>query len=372
VSAEARRLELSAQFESGSLSGLGEDREIQVGAQKVKLSACKRVHFQPKSMVVLTDGKSLEGALVGLDKISLLIGGQTLTVSLSRATVIQVQAAAPVAAVECTFVARQGEMEVGRFSTRVPIRGVPLVEPADPTKVAIQSPKLAAEKVVKALPDNASDIRVGGGGRYLILHLPKLKKLAVFDVNEAAITRYIPLAEDKIFYGAGLEKLVVGLATKGTIERWDLSTGEKELTRAMPGLADVYSVVMGFASRGPVFVNDLALDLATLKPLPIKFQHGGPTSWSPVSADGTVFGAWKPNQSPIESISFVLEGEELNRYEGGELGHISAGRQLLRVVRIWITHISTLLVDSDRSQERACFAPGSLTTAPPEQLSGRA
>jgi hypothetical protein len=323
---EERRLELFAQFETGTLTGLVADREIQVGAQKVKLSACRRLQFQPRPAAVLGDGKTLEGAATGLERVEFLVGGQPVTLSLSRATALRVVAPGPVAAVDCTLIARHDDQEVGRFQTRLPVRGVTLVAPGDPAAVAIQPPDLEAEKVVKELPDLASDIRVGGGGRYLVLHLPKLKKLAVFDVNEAAIVRYIPLTEDKVFYAAGLDKVVVGLSTKGVLERWDLATGEKELTRPMPGLADVTAVCMGSASHGPVVVNaDTVFDLDTLRPLPIRFQHGGPVSWSPVAADGTVFGAWKPNQSPTESISFVLEGDELKRYEGGELGHIVPG-----------------------------------------------
>ena len=320
-----RRLELSAQFETGAVEGLVEDQDIQVGAQKVKLSACKRVQWQPKPVVFLADGKSLEGVPTGLDKIAVAVGGQTLTVNLGRATSMVVQATKPVAAVECILVARLGDKEVGRYQTRLRVEGVTLIEPADPASVVIRPPGGAVDKQVKTLPGIASDIAVGGGGRYLVLHLPKLKKLAIFDVNEAKITRYVPLTEDKVVYAAGLEKLVVGLTAKGILERWDLQTGEKELTRSSPGAADIGRVLIGSASRGPVLVNDTFVGLDTLKPLPIKFPDGFPAPWSPVAADGTVFGSWKPNQSPAESTTFVLQGDELKRYNEGGMGHVVPG-----------------------------------------------
>jgi hypothetical protein len=214
---------------------------------------------------------------------------------------------------------------VGRSKTRLPIEGVTLVQPADLSGTGIVPARLGEEKLVKKLPDIAGDICVGGGGRYLVLHLPKLKKLAVFDVNEAAIVRYLPLTEDKVVFAAGLEKVVVGLTAKGALERWDLHSGEKELTRTAPDAADVNRVLLGSASRGPVLVNETFLDLQTLKPVPIKFTEGYPPPWSPVSADGTVFGAWKANQSPTESTSFVLQGTELKRYNEGGMGHIVPG-----------------------------------------------
>jgi hypothetical protein len=322
---KVRRLELSAQFETGAITGVADDREIQVGGQKVQLSAVKRLQFQPKPMAVLADGKTLEGAMSGLDKVALAFGGQTVAADLSKATSVQVFAQKPAVSVDCTIIAKLEDTEVGRHQARLLVRGASLVEPADLSGTGIVPAKLGEEKVVKKLPDIASEIRVGGGGRYLVLHLPKLKKLAIFDVNEASIVRYIPLAEDKVVYAAGLDKIVVGLTAKGVIESWDLNTGEKIASRALAGAAEVTSVLMGFASHGPVVVNGAFYDLDSLKPLPIKTPHGYPPPWSPVSADGTVFGAWKTNQSPAESISLVLQGDELKRYDEGGVGHVVPG-----------------------------------------------
>ena len=284
---DERRLEVTAHFETGAVTGLVADRGIVVGTRKLRLSACARIQKPPRPAVTLADGKTIEGVPTGLGKVAFLVGGQIVTFDLSRATAVEVVAPAPILAVECTVVVRQGAKEVGRSSGRIAVRGVDLLAPADLTGLAIVPPKLAADKVVKNLPEIASDVRVGGGGRYLVLHLPKLKKLAVFDVNEAAIVRYIPLAEDKVVYAAGLDKVVVGLCKRGVVERWDLGTGVKELSRAVPGAADVDRVVLGSASRGPVLVNGDFLDLGTLRPLPIKSPHGLPAPWSPVSADGT-------------------------------------------------------------------------------------
>ena len=77
---------------------------------------------------------------------------------------------------------------------------------------------------------------------------------------------------------------------------------------------------MGAAPHGPVAINGAFYDLYTLKPLPIRSPFGFPPPWSRVSADGTVFGGWKSNQSPAESTSFVLQGDELKRYDDGGTG----------------------------------------------------
>jgi len=91
--------------------------------------------------------------------------------------------------------------------------------PADPSAVTIAPPVLTEDKVVKRLPDAFSDVVPGGGGRYLIFHLPRLKKLAVFDVAEARVSRYIPLTEDKVFFAAGRDAVIIGLPKANRLER---------------------------------------------------------------------------------------------------------------------------------------------------------
>jgi hypothetical protein len=323
---ETGLLEVSAHFDGGAaVTGTVADRDVRVGARTVKLSTCSRFRRDPRPAVVLRDGKTLDGMPAGLERVAFQVGSQTLTLDLSGVTALQVEVQRLPTGVDCTVIVRQGSQEVGRAQARLTVRDGPLVTPADLIGGTIRPPRLGADTVVKALPDTAADVRVGGGGRYLVLHLPKLKRLAVFDVNAGALTRFIPLTEDKIVYAAGLDKLVVGLSEKGVLERWNLETGEKELTRPVPGLEAIGCVLMGSASHGPVLVNATFFDLDTLKPLPIRLPFGAPAPWSPVSADGTVFGAWKSNQSPTETTTFVLEGEELKRYNEGGTGHVVPG-----------------------------------------------
>src|SRR5262249_49377937 len=75
----------------------------------------------------------------------------------------------------------------------------------------ITAPVLEADRVVRPVPEPFRNLALGGGGRYFILHLPKSRKLAVFDVNQAAITQRIPVAEENVSFAAGLDKLVVVL-----------------------------------------------------------------------------------------------------------------------------------------------------------------
>ena len=79
-----------------------------------------------------------------------------------------------------------------------------------------------------------------------------MKKLAIFDVNEARVTKFIPLTEDDIAFAAGLDSIVVGLKKSGKLERWSLTTFELEKTVAPPFSEAITSVALGHGSNGPV------------------------------------------------------------------------------------------------------------------------
>jgi hypothetical protein len=77
-------------------------------------------------------------------------------------------------------------------------------------------------------------------------------------------------------------------------------------------------------------VNGYFLDLESFKKIPVLSDKGnerplGSALGRFVSGDGTVFGSWKSNQSPVEAVIFVYEGGIVKRYEGGELMHIIPG-----------------------------------------------
>src|SRR5207244_3136932 len=104
-----------------------------------------------------------------------------------------------------------------------------------------------------ALPGAVEQLVVGGGGRYIILHLPSKRQLAVFDANEARVVKYLPLAEDAVKIAAGKDKLFVVLLKNNLIVRYNLRTFEKEVTAQfpVPG-AEIFVALMGSHSHGPL------------------------------------------------------------------------------------------------------------------------
>jgi len=205
--------------------------------------------------------------------------------------------------------------------------------PRDP--VVITPAELGGDKVVKALPSAIADVVVGGGGRFLILHLPRDRKLAVFDVSQAKVVKYLPLASDDVKLAAGMNKLVVVLSDKKLIQRWDLLKLEREATKPLPFKEGVRAACMGSASAGPLllFENNgderpataQFFDLNTLKPADIPWDGGKAPATLAVflnaSADGRLFAMRDGVGSEPHSLTTILlEGNRAKVHVGGMPG----------------------------------------------------
>jgi hypothetical protein len=216
-----------------------------------------------------------------------------------------------------------------------PLAGDPLPPPR-PGPVN-RPPRLAADQIEKMLPSTIADVAVGGGGRYLILHLPQERKLAVFDVSEAKIKGYVSAAGSSVKFAAGREKLLVALGGENVIQSWNLATLQREATAPLPVQFKISLIAMGSNSDGPLLVASadgiwraelFFMDIMTLKKLPIERTgdshiHIMEGDGVRASADGRVFGMW----SVFMGIrTLVLEGKEARGYhENGLVGHIVPG-----------------------------------------------
>jgi len=211
-------------------------------------------------------------------------------------------------------------------------------KPSDdpPSASGIKPPALAKDKVVKAVPSTITDLAVGGGGRYIILYMAKDHKLGIFDLNEDRIVRYITLTADNIKSAAGQTKIVVVLTDTNVIQRWDIATGERDLSIPLATKGKIKLLSMGSASDGPILVgfedgfnsSVIFADLKTLRPLPYAMTGARGVSSKDCfvrsSADGKVFGMWNPNSSPSGITTLVIAGKGVKAsYEHDSAGHVT-------------------------------------------------
>lgn len=244
------QLRLTAVYPEGSVRGVVEDADFRVGETAVKLSQARRLLPGPPPRVVLREGRSLRGPLGGLDAVGVRLGGARVVLDLSRAAEVRLEPPLGLQGLTASVVARQDGKEIGRVLRVLEVEGVAAPDEEE-ALLDIEVPALEKGVEVRRLDAWVRDVAVGGGGRYLILHLPRLTKLAVFDVNEARVVKEVPLPANDIKFTAGLDKLVIALGD-GTVQRWSLKTFEQELAVAAPTKGRIVAISMWAASQGPV------------------------------------------------------------------------------------------------------------------------
>lgn len=213
--------------------------------------------------------------------------------------------------------------------------------------VEIKPAKLTADTVEVKLPGKVADTCAGGGGRYLFLHIPETKQLAVFDATAAKVVKYLPLAADRVKFAAGMNKLVVGYPAENTLVRYDLATLEKEATLANRHCDDIRHLCMGSASAGPLLVAGMtglnggrgAQFTRVVLLDPATFADADPERLFPqgsldvesarhfrASPDSSVFGSWRTSSSPQGLESLVLLGRSATLERAHESpGHVVPG-----------------------------------------------
>jgi S1-C subfamily serine protease len=302
---------VSARFGTTTISGSVPDREFAVGQKKLKLSQVQRIESSDSPKTTLLNGESVSGSIVGLGSVELRLADQPLRVDLAKADRVEFVPPAEPSTLIYSVVASVDGKEVARKSLNITL---PKTGGAQPESKIVLSPvDLEASRVTRALPDRFSDVCMGGGGRYLFFLLPKLAKIALFDVAQAKIVNYFPAPDPNVKFAAGIDKLIIALPTHSILQRWNLTTFERELSVPFVGQQSIHMVLLGHASNGPVVVNGNYLNLSSLSEMDLKdVPRGGPRerfgfgTQAAISADGTVVGRTATNSSPGGLDTIIL------------------------------------------------------------------
>ncbi len=191
--------------------------------------------------------------------------------------------------------------------------------------LGIKPATLADDKSEIKLPGNVSDACTGGGGRFLILHIADKRLLAVFDVNEAKVAKFLPLSADTVRFAAGMNKLIVAYPDQNILDRYDLTSFQKEGSGPCPLDGTVRHLAMGSASAGPLLVDYAKkgtgggtpvayLDPATFREVDLPPENksatlgGGEQMHFRAAPDGSAFGAWNTGQSPHGLHTVLFRG----------------------------------------------------------------
>jgi hypothetical protein len=334
---------LSARYARGSVTAEVPDQEIKVGGSAVKLSEVRRLVGGARPRVWLREGKVLHGELAGADAVTAQLGATSVTLDLGKAAEVRVQPPQGLHGLVATVIARRAGQEVGRVTRHVAVQGVP--QPGeDEVFLDIAEAPLSADRVIYKLEAPVADVAVGGGGRYLIFHLPAAKKLAVFDVAAARVVKSLPAPDTNLKLAASLEHLLVALPSSSTLQRWDLQTLEQDLTAPYPFQGEIVALTMGCSSHGPALalVKTGNTPFPALHLLSVDRLTKRETGWAPPgqrfpflqggvwhlrsTADGKATGVWMTAMHPTGLRCVQWDGQiAQDNYSHSDHGHVIPG-----------------------------------------------
>jgi hypothetical protein len=242
-------------------------------------------------------------------------------------------------------------------------------EPAEATEVD------GREKRTVKLPAAIDYMVVGGSGKYLVAHLRSVQKLAIIDVKEAKVAKYLSFPSADILFACGAEKLFVIMKEQSIIQRYSLASFEREVSSPLPTGATAGTMAMGHASLGPILVGAagdrlgngsfMLLNPKTLKPMEEKGEVRGREfecySGCIVRAapNGQVFTSTRTSVSPSGFYTLVLSnGKPETHYEHDSPGMLlpsADGSRIYTSMGVYSNVIKP--INADRARERGVMMP---------------
>jgi hypothetical protein len=319
------QIALSANYGQSSLSGIIEDGSFTVDGKPCRLSRVRRLEGEVKPRVILDDGTTLEGAITGLSSVVVTMDPAQVTMDLSEATSAILRPIGLTDKVDYHVAVSKNDKLAKTISGEINIANI-IAFPSnamssDAAKLS-PSPLAAAQTEIR-LPGDISDVAVGGGGRFLILYMPIVRQIAVFDTSIAAVIKYLPVASDDIIFAAGADKLIIAYASRNLLQRYSLKTFEREITAPIPARGALKAIAMGANSHGPLLMEASSLaSFSLVDPNTLALINspaGGGTDYQSfrdsdqirASADGRVFGRWIPGAATSRMQIMISEGNSV-------------------------------------------------------------
>jgi hypothetical protein len=173
------------------------------------------------------------------------------------------------------------------------------------------------------------------------MQCPTARKIGIFDTSAVKFIKTIPTRGDNVLIAAGADKLLVVYPDDKLVERWSLTTFEKETEKKVDVKEVITAVAMGSATAGPLVLGGpkaqgnaskmalMFIDVETLKEVKIDKADGkfgvslGNSAHLRISANGKLLSAWHKDVSPSGvQMAELNENSLQGNYAHENVGHV--------------------------------------------------
>jgi S1-C subfamily serine protease len=112
------------EFADRKVTGTLTDRTVKVDGKEIPLSDVRRIVRQPKPAVLLSDNRTIEGEVAGLDQIEVQADKETLKLDLTKAVAARFELNTRISTISCTLLARRESKEIGRVTQTIAVDGI--------------------------------------------------------------------------------------------------------------------------------------------------------------------------------------------------------------------------------------------------------
>jgi hypothetical protein len=129
------------------------------------------------------------------------------------------------------------------------------LRPAAANAPPITAPAIAADGATIELGGKAGAVAVGGGGKYLIMHIPDRGELKLFDASKGDVTATVNGVDttSDIKLAAGVSRAFLYVPSTGVLRVYSLPTLRHEFDTGAP-MTGATSIAMGSRTNGPMLM----------------------------------------------------------------------------------------------------------------------
>lgn len=201
------------------------------------------------------------------------------------------------------------------------------------------------EGTVTKMAGLITDLRVAGGGKWVVLRMQASSDLAIYDTGEMKIVRTLRLGDSEFRFSAGGNVVLAYYPGTNLLESWDIESGNKLKSRLNPKGVQITNITMGCSNDKKALIRYATstealghvglffLNVDTLQEFAFENKELSPHNRNyrnivhqRADSQMQTISEWATSHSPSGLGLFRLSGDAWTfRYEHDTVGYIAVG-----------------------------------------------